>query len=77
MRPCSGYWSCGLSLGMIVSDLWYVCCENMVVTVVGGCGCEIGVCEIAVCCGWEVKEPVVQRGVGWLICGCEWVSNEG
>ena len=53
MRPCSGYWSCGRSLGMIVSDLWYVGCESLVVIVVGGCGCDGGIYEIAVCCGWE------------------------
>ncbi len=62
---------------MIVPDLWYVGGESVVVTVVGGSGCDIGIYEIAVCCGWEAQKPMIQRGVGWLICGCKWVSNMG
>ncbi len=48
VRPCSGYWSCGYSLGMIVLDLWYVGGESVVATVVGGRGCDSGIYEIAV-----------------------------
>ncbi len=53
MHPCSGYWSCGRSLGMNVPDLWYVGGESVVVTVVGGCGYDSDICEVEVCCGWE------------------------
>ncbi len=53
VRPCSGYWSSGRSLGMIVPDLWYVGGESGVVTVVGGCGCDSDIYDIVVCCGWE------------------------
>ncbi len=48
VRLCSGYWGCGHSLGIVVSDLWYVGGASMVVTVVGGCGCGGGIYEIAV-----------------------------
>ncbi len=53
MHLCSGYWSCGRNLGMIVPDLWYVGGESVVITVVGDGGCGSEIYEIAVCSGWE------------------------
>ncbi len=55
MRPCGGYWDCGgHSMGNFVSDVvWYGGGESVVVAVVGGRGCDGGIDEPVVCCGWE------------------------